>query len=469
MERAIEQIRAATLGTPFEGRVYVVGGMLRDQVLGLPADDDLDLVVEGDALELAALLHRAGIASHRPVLYPRFRTAMLTVSGTRVELASARAETYDPATRKPAVRPATLREDALRRDFTINTLLKRIHGGEMLDPTGLALQDLQAGLIRTPLNPEETFRDDPLRMLRAARFAARFGFTIEPRTSEAMKALAYRLSLFVGDRPVVSAERIRDELERMIVHPGASRGLRILMEADLLAQFLPELSAMKGVEQNAWHIHDVWDHTLAALDALPSDAPLILRLGVLLHDVGKPVTRTEDEKGIHFFGHAAVGAEMTREILYRLRFSTDVIRAVSDLVRLHMRVGEYKPNWTDGAVRRLIRDTQPYLEMLIALARADIAAMSPDAPVVDLDELRKRMDHVNAQMDAARIRSPLSGAEIMRILDIRSGPEVGLAKQFLLNEVLDGRLDPGDAESATKALTAWWNAREAEQAPANAL
>jgi poly(A) polymerase len=432
---------------------------VRDPLLGLPPPPDVDLVLEGDALALAHFLDQRGLSDHKPVLYPRFGTAMISVEGHPVELVSARAESYEVTSRKPSVRPATLLDDVLRRDFTINTLLQNLHTGEILDLTGLARADLEAKIIRTPLDPETTFHDDPLRMLRAVRFAVRLGFQIVEETWQAIRRNAWRLNLLGPQPPVVSAERIRDEFTKIMLEKDAPRGLEMLREADLLRQFWPELLEMIGVTQNGWHIYDVWKHTMVALEHLPPDASLEVRLGLLLHDVAKPRTRTEDERGVHFYEHPLIGAEMAEEMLRRLHFSNDQIRDVAALVRLHLRLGEARPDWSDAAIKRLIRAIAPYEEELFLLARCDMAAMKPEAPKGDLEALRARMDAIRRQSNVMQITSPLDGREIMEVLDIPPGPLVRQAKDFLMNEVIEGRLVEGDKEAARSLLLRWWSLR----------
>ncbi len=455
MSEAMNRIREATRGTEYEGKLYLVGGYLRDRVLGLPTGADMDLVLEGDALALAQFLHQKGLSDHHPVLYPRFGTALITVDGSPVELVSARAESYQPDSRKPIVHRSSLKDDALRRDFTINTLMENLHTGERLDLTGRGLSDLAAGIIRTPLDPVITFYDDPLRMLRAVRFAVRFGFQIEEKTWAAIQQEAHRLNIMGPEPPVVSAERIRDEFVRILLSHDPASGLERLREGNLLKQFLPELLEMVGVTQNGWHIHDVWEHTLEALRHLPADASLELRLGLLLHDVGKPATRAEDDVGVHFYNHALVGEEIARRVLVRLRFTNEQIREVCALVRLHMRLGESRADWSDAAIKRLIRAITPYTETLFQLAACDQAALRPGVPHTDLAALRARIEQVNREMDAARITSPLNGGEIMRLLQIPPGPQVKEAKDFLTNAVIDGLLEPEDRESARLLLLEW--------------
>src|SRR5258708_37473578 len=216
MSITVEKLKEATLGTEYEGRLSLVGGYPRDRALGLPISEDVDLVLEGDVLKLARFLHEKGLSDHAPVLYPRFGTAMIALNGHNIELVCARSESYDPTNRKPRVQTATLKDDAFRRDFTINTLMENLHTGETLDLTGRGWEDLKAGIIRTPLEPKETFYDDPLRMMRAVRFCARFGFEIEAETWKAIQEEAFRLNLMGPKAPVVSAERVRDEFVKMI-------------------------------------------------------------------------------------------------------------------------------------------------------------------------------------------------------------------------------------------------------------
>ena len=474
MSDTVELLRNATRGTQFEGQIYLVGGVPRDKYLGLPISSDVDLVLEGDALGLADLLYKKGISTHRPVTSARFGTAKLSVAGGDVEMVSARAESYDTGSRKPAVKPATLKDDVIRRDFTINTLLENLHTGETLDLTGRGFSDLDAGIIRTPLDPAATFHDDPLRMLRAIRFAVRFAFEVEEGTWEAVGRESHRLNLMGPKPPVVSAERIRHEFLKILTidhqppggfhRPDAQsqvvRGLEMLKESGLLARFLPELLEMVGVTQNVWHLYPVWDHTMEAMRRVSAESPLVTRLALLFHDVGKPRTRSEDEKGVHFYEHQFVGAEMARDALRRLKLTNEQIDDVFNLVALHMRLGEYRPEWSDAAVRRLIRTTADYRDELFEIARCDMAAMDPDVPKTDLSALRARMEVIEQEMDVVHLTSPLDGREIMEALRIQPGPLVREAKDFLTSEVIEGRLPPDSRDDAARALRDWYEARK---------
>lgn len=459
MDRVIQVLREATSGTRYEGRLYLVGGAVRDKLLAarestapdktpptFEAAEDIDIVLEDDAGELAEFLYRKGAAQHPPVTYPRFGTAMITVEGCQVELVGARRESYEPGSRKPVTAPATLAEDAARRDFTINTLMENLHTGEIKDLTGMAVRDIRDGIIRTPQDPDVTFEDDPLRMLRAVRFAARLGFTIHPDTYDAIRRMAYRLE-------IVSGERIRDEFVKIVMCRNAAWGLETLRETGLLDRFAPELSAMYGVGQNVYHIYDVWTHSLKTLEAIPVEAGIVLRLSALLHDVGKVETRSVDEKGaVHFYHHQAVGARIARRLMTRLRFPHSQIDQVAFLISMHLRVGEYDNGWSDAAVRRLIRDAGDHLEDAIRLTEADKSAANPDMPTVDIAALREHIAKVKSEAAGRRFASPLSGREIMQTLGLGPGPEIGRIKEYLETEVIEGRLAPGDKAAARELL-----------------
>jgi tRNA nucleotidyltransferase/poly(A) polymerase len=456
----LQILREATRGTQYEGKLYLVGGYVRDKLLGAHANpDDIDLVLEDDALEAARFLWKKRVTDHAPVEYGQFGTTQIEIRDVKVELVTAREETYRQGSRKPIVKRGTLATDALRRDFTVNTFLENLHTGEISDPTGYGYADLEAKILRTPLDANITFQDDPLRMLRACRFAAKLGFVIVPETYAAIKENAFRLSPEHG----ISFERIHDELNKTLLAPGASRGLELMRESGLLALFAPELAAMYGVTQNRFHKYDVWTHTLAALDNLSRDADLCVRLAVLLHDSGKPVTRTEESSGdVHFYGHEEVGAGIAKTLLTRLRYSTDEIERVTRLVGLHMRYGSYDPEvWTDAAVRRLIRDVGPHRTDLFTIARADISACNshdPETgallPTADLNGLQERMERIESEAHITQLTSPLTGQEIMALLEIKPGRIVGRIKDALTDAVVEGTLAPDDRDGAVHMVHA---------------
>ena len=406
---------------------WVVGGYVRDKLLARP-HLDLDVVVEhGDSLAVARRF--ADLAGAPPlVTFERFGTAQVTLPGRLVEFVTARTESYAADSRKPDVRRATLDEDLRRRDFTVNTLLMDVDG-KIHDRLG-ARKDLEAKLLRTPSDPVRTFTDDPLRMLRGIRFAAELGFELAPDLMPAMRRLRSRLA-----PPVISAERIAEELRKMLESPRPKLALELLDQAGLLEAILLELAACKGVTQTGYHTHDVFGHTLLAVEGTPPD--LLTRLAALFHDVGKPRTAKGDGT---FIGHEEVGAEMARGALERLRFSQREVEVVTNLVRLHLRPVFYRSEWTDGAVRRLARDAGPNLDRLMALARADIAASAYPEPE-KLDELQSRLEAVRSERPS-RLQPLITGEEIMRARGIGPGPEVGRIKQKLEELVIDGEIQP---------------------------
>lgn len=417
---------------------WIVGGYVRDKLLGRPHMNPDVVVEDGDALQLAQrFAELAGAAP--PVTFERFGTAQVTLPGRLVEFVTARSESYAPDSRKPEVRRATLDEDLRRRDFTVNTLLMDLHG-EVHDPLG-GRRDLEAKLLRTPADPLRTFEDDPLRMLRAIRFAAELGFTLAPDLLPAMQRLRSRLA-----PPVISVERTAEELRRMLASDRPMRALELLDDGGLLDVILPEIAATKGVEQSGFHTHDVFGHTLLTVQATPPE--LLMRLGALFHDVGKPRTAKGDGT---FVGHEEVGAEIAKAALERLRFSQKEIDAVTTLVRLHLRPVFYRSEWSDGAVRRLARDAGPLLPRLMQLARADIAASAYPYPE-KMDELQARLDGVLAEQPS-RLQPLVTGIDIMRVRGIGPGPEVGRIKERLEELVIDGEIPP-DRKAITDYLLA---------------
>ena len=443
MNAALETIREATRGTPYERDLYLVGGAVRDDLLGLPPQADLDLVTTAPLEGLVELLRPA--SSIPPVVYERFGTAMLRIAGTPVELVRARKESYEGASRKPQVEPATLEDDARRRDFTANALMRRLADGRLLDPTGRGLDDLRAKILRTPLDPAETFQDDPLRMLRAVRFRWKLGFMPAPGLYDAVRESAHRLG-------IVSEERVRDELRKMLLAPTAPDAFADLMRLGLLDAFAPELLPMVLCEQGHWHHLDVWDHSLLVLRHVAPLADETLSWAALLHDVAKPETRTLDAKGhTRFFGHEEVGARRAADLLRRLRLSTREIEPVARLVRNHMRLGSFT-EFTPAAARRLLRDLGDDVDRLLALVEADASSLAPGVRKLDLAPVRARLAEIRAATPTETLVSPLSGDEIMALTGLLAGQEVGRLKARLTEAVLDGRLVPGDKAGAARML-----------------
>ena len=417
---------------------WIVGGYVRDRLLSRPHVNPDVVVEDGDALDLARRFAEVSGAAP-PVVFERFGTAQVTIPGRLVEFVTARAESYEPDSRKPNVRRASLEEDLRRRDYTINTLLMDLDG-HLHDRLG-ARKDLEAKVLRTPSDPVRTFADDPLRMLRGVRFAAELGFELAPELPGAMRRLSSRLA-----PPVISAERTGDELRKMLLSPRPGLALGLLDKAGLLEVVLPEIAACKGVAQTGYHTHDVLGHTLLTVQATPPD--LLLRVAALFHDAGKPKTAKGDGR---FIGHEEIGAEIARAALERLRFAQKEIEVVTLLVRLHLRPVFYRSEWTEGAVRRLARDAGPQLERLMLLARADIAASAYPEPE-KLDELRARLDRVLTERPS-RLLPLITGEEIMRVRGIGPGPEVGRIKQKLEELVIDGEILP-EREAVINYLSA---------------
>lgn len=408
-------------------RAWIVGGYVRDKLLGRPHPNP-DVVVEGgDALKLAERFAELARVEP-PVTFERYGTAQVTLPGHLVEFVTARAESYASDSRKPDVRPATLEEDLRRRDFTINTLLMDLDG-RIEDPLG-GRKDLDARILRTPYDPVRTFADDPLRMLRAVRFASQLGFDLAPDLLPAMRQMKSRLA-----PPVISVERTADELRQMLTSERPRRAIELLDASGLLEIILPEVAACKGVAQSGYHTHDVYGHTLLTLEKVPPD--LIGRLAALFHDVGKPSTATPDGA---FTGHEMVGAAMAKSALERLRFSQKEVEAVVLLVRLHLRPVYYRTEWSDGAVRRLARDAGPQLDRLMALARADVAASAYPEPE-KLDELQARIEAILHERPS-RLAPVVTGEDIMRVRGIGPGPDVGRIKRRLQELVIDGEVAP---------------------------
>jgi putative nucleotidyltransferase with HDIG domain len=429
-------------------RALVVGGYVRDRLLGgvrAGAIREVDILVEGQgAIELARAVSTS-LKLHPPVIFERFGTAHLDLpDGHALEFVSSRVERYERSSRKPDVSPGTLKDDVMRRDFTINTLLMD-WDGTVLDLTGRGISDLNARRIVTPLAPKTTFDEDPLRMLRAVRFATILQFTLDPAVEAAIRDQSGRLQ-----PPTVSMERIRDEFSKLLLADQVQEGLAMLDATRLLPRILPQLEAGKDMQQGGWHSHDVFGHALLAASLAPAE--LITRLAALLHDVGKPAVHELRDGKPTFIGHQEIGATMAGPALRQLRYPGEVVDAVTKLVRLHMRPIQYDPQgWEDKAVRRLVRDAGDQLDRLLALARADMRASHyPD--VKKIDDLEARIRRLDATAIAA-IRSPLSGEELMARTGRPAGPWIKRVKSALEDAIVDGAL-PADAQAAWRYLEA---------------
>ncbi len=431
-------------------RLYLVGGVVRDALLDRPLGD-LDYTTDALPDEIETLV--AGWADHVWLQGKRFGTIGLSKDGQRIEITTHRAEVYDPDSRKPDVRFATAVEDDLsRRDFTVNAMALALPEPELLDPFG-GLDDLVARRLRTPLSPAESFTDDPLRMLRAARFIT--GYELEPDADlvGAVRDLRGRLE-------IVSGERIRDELDKLLVQPSPAKGLWFLVETRLAEEFLPELPAL-SLEQDPIQRHkDVLAHTIAVVEKVRADR--LLRLAALLHDIGKPKTRSFGPGGVSFHHHEVVGARMARERMQALRYPSADIDTVARLVELHLRFHTYRMGWSDRAVRRYVRDAGPLLDDLNELVRSDCTTRNKNKArelSERMDALEREIEQLREQEELDAIRPDLDGRQVMEHLGVAPGPVIGEALGFLL----ELRLDEGPLEEteAFRRLDEWWAARQA--------
>lgn len=453
IRRLIDEARP--LGERFEAEghhLYLVGGVVRDALLGRDLSDDRELDMTTDARpdEIRRILETMSKAVWDQG--ERFGTIGARIAGREVEITTHRAEVYVEDSRKPEVRFGDdIVEDLARRDFTVNAMALAVPEPQLIDPYDGAV-DLAAGRLRTPLEPDVAFSEDPLRMLRAARFIAGYHLRADEELVESVERMASRLE-------IVSAERIRDEIDKLLMTDDPTPGLEFLVDTGLAEHFMPELTALR-LEQDPLHHHkDVMAHTFAVVANTSRDR--WLRLAALFHDVGKPATREIGPNGVSFHHHEVVGARMTRKRMRDLRYSNEDVEAVSTLVFLHLRFHTYQMGWTDSAVRRYVRDAGPLLDRLNELTRCDCTTRNRRKA----EELSRRMDHLEAriaelaeQEELAALRPDLDGNAVMERLGLPPGPVVGEAMRFLM----ELRLDEGElgGDEAMRRLDAWWQDRQ---------
>lgn len=425
---------------------FLVGGPVRDAFLDrVDPEADIDLTTDARPDAIEAIV--GGWADHVWLQGRRFGTVGASKDGQRFEITTFRGEVYDPGSRKPDVTFADdIGDDLARRDFTVNAMALQLPEPRLVDPHGGAA-DLAAHVLRTPMGPEVSFGDDPLRMLRAARFVAGFDLVPVPALVTAIEAMHPRLD-------IVSAERIRDELSRLLVVDDPSAGLWLLCETGLADEFLPELNAMR-LEQDPIHTHkDVLAHTIAVVrNTRPA---LRVRLAALLHDVGKPKTRSIGPGGVSFHHHEVVGARMAEERLRALRYPNDVVEEVTKLVYLHLRIHTYAMGWTDKAVRRYVRDAGDLLDDLNHLQRCDCTTRNQRKAAAlarRMDDLEARIAELRAQEELDAIKPPLDGRQVMEHLGLAPGREIGAALEHLLELRLDE--GPMSDEEAYARLDEW--------------
>ncbi|MET7639260.1 CCA tRNA nucleotidyltransferase [Streptomyces sp. NPDC005438] len=461
---------AEELGRRFERAGHslaLVGGSVRDALLGR-LGNDLDFTTDARPEQVLALVRgwadavwEVGIAfgtvGCRKV--GRVRADEEDTQDFQIEITTYRAESYDRTSRKPEVAYGdSIEEDLVRRDFTVNAMAVALPEKRFVDPYH-GREDLAAGLLRTPSTPQESFSDDPLRMMRAARFAAQLNFRLADDVVAAMTEMSERIE-------IVSAERVRDELNKLLLSEHPRRGLELLVSTGLAQRVLPELPALR-LERDEHHRHkDVYEHSLIvleqAIDLEDSGPDLTLRLAALLHDIGKPRTRRFEKDGrVSFHHHEVVGAKLTRKRMTALKYSGEMIKDVSRLVELHLRFHGYGAGeWTDSAVRRYVRDAGPLLDRLHKLTRSDCTTRNRRKAAAlsrAYDSLEERIARLQEQEELDAIRPELDGNQIMRALDLQPGPEVGQAYRHLLELRLDrGPMGP---EAAEQALREWWAER----------
>ncbi len=429
-------------------RLYLVGGVVRDAVLGrLRPAADLDFTTDARPDEIERIV--SGWADAVWTQGKRFGTIGLRRGDRSMEITTHRADAYQPSSRKPDVVFAdAIEADLSRRDFTVNAMALSLPDLQLIDPFD-GVTDLADSRLRTPLAPSESFSDDPLRMLRAARFIAGYGLVPDQELVDAVIGMRSRLD-------IVSDERVRDELDKLMVVDQPGEGLWFLVRTGLAEEFIPELPAL-ALEQDPIHRHkDVLAHTIAVVEKTHPDR--LLRLAALFHDVGKPKTRSYGPRGaVSFHHHEVVGARMTRDRMRALRYSTEDVEEVTRLVELHLRFHTYQMGWTDSAVRRYVRDAGPLLDRLNELTRCDCTTRNPakaKALARRMDELDARIAELREQEELRAIRPDLDGNAVMARLGLRPGPEVGKALAYLLELRLEeGPLGP---DEAGRRLDAWW-------------
>lgn len=462
LEANLDSPLFAKLGERFAAaghELALVGGPVRDAILGRKAPD-LDFTTTATPDETLAII-KPIVDAHWDI-GREFGTIGARIGDDQIEITTYRADKYDRDSRKPEVAfGKDLTEDLLRRDFTVNAMALRLPERTFVDPFS-GLRDLLDGVIRTPGKPEDSFSDDPLRMMRAARFTSQLGFEIEQATFDAMQAMASRIE-------IISAERIQAEFVKLMLGKNPRLGLETLVASGLAALVLPELPALKLEVDEHHHHKDVFEHTLTVVEQAIDyekdyglEPDFILRFAALMHDVGKPATRKlEPGGGVSFYHHDLVGAKLAKKRMKELRFDNDSIKAVSLLIELHLRFFGYSDQaWTDSAIRRYVRDAGDQLVRLHALTRADVTTRNKrkaDRLAHAYDDLEQRIAVIAEQEQLDAMRPDLSGEDIMRILDLKPSRQVGEAYNYLLElRIEEGPLGPDEAE---KRLLAWWSAR----------
>ena len=443
------------LSTESNIKSYLVGGCVRDLMLNPSADSiDIDIMVEGDGISFAKLLAKK-MNVPKVVPFPKFATAKIPYHEYEIEVASARLESYDKSSRNPSsIQISNIQDDLLRRDFTINAMaisLNENNFGEFFDPFN-GMEDLKNKILKTPLNPDNTFSDDPLRMMRACYFASKLSLEIEPECLLSIQNNSERIS-------IVSQERITNELFKILGTDRPSIGLNILQQSGLMEYIFPEISIMYGLDQsNEYHHKDIFYHTLEVVDnAAKLSNNVDLRLAALVHDIAKPKTRRlSKSKGYTFYGHDDVGARMLKGVAESMKFSNSTRDFITKLTALHLRpISLAKKEVTDSAIRRLIVDAGEEIDDLMTLCRADITTKNPkniSKYLANFDRVDKRIKEVIEIDKLKAFQSPVRGDEIMKMFNLSPGKEVGKIKTMIEDAIINGEIK-NDYSSAISFLT----------------
>ncbi len=462
LEKSTDLPLFAKLGARFAEaghELALVGGTVRDAFLGRKAPD-LDFASTATPDEILEII-KPIVDAHWDI-GREFGTIGARIGSDQIEITTYRADKYDRDSRKPEVAfGKDLTEDLLRRDFTVNAMALRLPEKVFVDPFN-GLKDLMDGIIRTPGKPEDSFSDDPLRMMRGARFASQLEFEIEPETFDAMRDMVDRIE-------IISAERVQAEFVKLMLGKNPRKGLEVLVDSGLAEKVLPELPALKLEVDEHHHHKDVYEHTLRVVEQAIDyekdyglEKDFTLRFAALMHDIGKPATRRlEPGGGVSFYHHDVVGAKLTKKRMQALRFDNETTKAVCRLIELHLRFFGYSDQaWTDSAIRRYVRDAEDQLLRLHALTRADVTTRNQrkaERLAHAYDDLEKRIEVIAEQEELNAMRPDLSGEDIMRILDLKPSREVGEAYNYLLElRIEEGPLGAIEAE---KRLLAWWSSR----------
>jgi poly(A) polymerase len=430
-QESVKLLESIVKKSPFRNKSFLAGGYVRDEILGRPSKDIDITVAEFDGgIKLAEYIAKQ-LDIREPVVFPTFGTAKIQLkNGVEVEFVQTRNEEYVQGSRKPETSYGTIQEDVERRDFTINTLLKDLTTGKILDLTGKGLQDLKDGIIRTPLDPDITFNEDSLRMMRCVRFSTKYNFKLADNIIPALQKNAHELQS-------ISKERIRDELDKILLTKRPSIGMNLLKDTGLLKEFMPELLRLVGLEQGRHHYTDAWNHTMDVLDHTPPD--LLTRLGALLHDVGKPDTKSVTETGdVHFYKHDMESARIAKDVLTRMKYPNDMIDNVSKLADSHMKTIAVD-NWNNPAIRRFVRDMGDLLPNVLDLTKADRKAHK-GADLESFDRFIGRIEQLKKEAPIQTMKLPITGNEIMQILNIKQGPAIGKIVNFLNEKQLENPL-----------------------------